>query len=604
MSIAKLVTCFSLFTACGFALVNDCAGEIVLSEVLYDVQGSDNGFEWVEIFNDGDAPIDLSSYSIGYGGTHYAAATFQLSGTIQPSEYFVIGGPNSDASNANPVFDIATDFDPDIQNSGATADGIALFNVAAAEIDEFTIPIDVVIYGGTNTNGLIDETGAVGAVDVGDAPGGESIEFDGMGWTVNVAPNPGSGLLDVPMQPGYLCSYSETTYDVGFAPRAVAAADLNGDGHDDLVTANSNGDDISVLINNGDGTYANDVKYNSNEFPLAIAIGDLDGDLDLDLAVACSNNDSNVSIFLNNGDGTFGPQTSYLSGGFPDDVAMGDFDGDLDLDLAVANSSNNDVSIFLNSGSGTFTLQASYDVDDSARWVKVGDVDDDDNPDLVVGVPNIDIVCVLLNQGDGTFAAGANFAVGGDGPFSAILADLDGDLDLDLATANTISDDISILMNNGDGTFAASIEFPTDGDLPRHLTVNDFDGDLDLDLATANFLSEDVTLLLNDGTGVFSIETIYDVGSRPSGITSKDLNGDLAPDFATSNQSSSNVSVLLSNCTLLGDINLDGSVNLLDVGPFVELVSKGIFQAEGDINGDGVVNLLDVGPFIDLLGGS
>jgi hypothetical protein len=54
---------------------------------------------------------------------------------------------------------------------------------------------------------------------------------------------------------------------------------------------------------------------------------------------------------------------------------------------------------------------------------------------------------------------------------------------------------------------------------------------------------------------------------------------------------------------LLGDINLDGIVNLLDVAPFVDLINSGQFQAEGDLNGDGIVNLLDVGPFIELLGG-
>ena len=50
-----------------------------------------------------------------------------------------------------------------------------------------------------------------------------------------------------------------------------------------------------------------------------------------------------------------------------------------------------------------------------------------------------------------------------------------------------------------------------------------------------------------------------------------------------------------------GDVNGDGDVNLLDVAPFVDLLSSGQFQAEADINGDGMVNLLDVGPFIDLL---
>lgn len=54
---------------------------------------------------------------------------------------------------------------------------------------------------------------------------------------------------------------------------------------------------------------------------------------------------------------------------------------------------------------------------------------------------------------------------------------------------------------------------------------------------------------------------------------------------------------------LLGDVNLDGAVNLLDVAPFVELLSNGGFQAEADINQDGVVDLLDVAPFVDLLSG-
>lgn len=52
---------------------------------------------------------------------------------------------------------------------------------------------------------------------------------------------------------------------------------------------------------------------------------------------------------------------------------------------------------------------------------------------------------------------------------------------------------------------------------------------------------------------------------------------------------------------LLGDVNCDGEVNLLDVGPFVDLISQGGFSPKADIDGDGVVNLLDVGPFIDLL---
>ena len=54
---------------------------------------------------------------------------------------------------------------------------------------------------------------------------------------------------------------------------------------------------------------------------------------------------------------------------------------------------------------------------------------------------------------------------------------------------------------------------------------------------------------------------------------------------------------------LLGDVNLDGVVNLLDVSPFIDRISTGTFQSEADTNQDGVVNLLDVNPFIAILAG-
>ena len=55
---------------------------------------------------------------------------------------------------------------------------------------------------------------------------------------------------------------------------------------------------------------------------------------------------------------------------------------------------------------------------------------------------------------------------------------------------------------------------------------------------------------------------------------------------------------------LIGDVNRDGNVDLLDVAPFVELLTNGDFQAEADINQDGVIDLLDAAPFVNLLTGS
>ena len=74
-------------------------------------------------------------------------------------------------------------------------------------------------------------------------------------------------------------------------------------------------------------------------------------------------------------------------------------------------------------------------------------------------------------------------------------------------------------------------------------------------------------------------------------------------DRATANALVNDVTVLLNQCgcDLLGDVNLDGAVDLLDVSPFVAEVVSGGNQCQADINQDGVVDLLDVQPFIEIL---
>ncbi len=164
---------------------------LILTEVLYDVPGEDNGLEWIELYNGTMKTVDLAEYSIGSGGTSYTASTLQLQGTLEPGQCFVVGGPKSEASNNSPVFGQAVDFDPDLQNSGSTADAVGLFAVPADKLGVDTVPVDAVIYGGSNGSNLIDETGKVGAVDAPDASGGNSLQRTGTGWSVQPAPTPG-----------------------------------------------------------------------------------------------------------------------------------------------------------------------------------------------------------------------------------------------------------------------------------------------------------------------------------------------------------------------------------------------------------------------------
>ncbi len=170
---------------------------LILSEVFYDRAGPDSGFEWVELFNGSSQAIDLSGWSLGYGGSSYAAGTAQLEGSVGAAQYFLVGGPLSDATNGQPTFDLTLNFAPDLQNSGTLADGVALFNMMAAFILPATVPVDAVIYGVTNSSLLLDESGRPGAVLVGDAASGQSLtRIDARNWRVSEIPSPGEGGLD------------------------------------------------------------------------------------------------------------------------------------------------------------------------------------------------------------------------------------------------------------------------------------------------------------------------------------------------------------------------------------------------------------------------
>ncbi len=175
-------------------------GDLLLSEVFYDPSGNDTGLEWVEIYNNDTVAIDLAGFSLGNGGTGYTYSLVQLAGTIQPGATFVVGGPTSGAANHDPVLGQAIDFDPDFQNSGTTGDGVALFNVPASAVTGSTVPIDAVVYGPNNNNGLIDESGTAGAPEVGDAPSDSSIErLDVAGnWQIQSTPTPNATPLNAP----------------------------------------------------------------------------------------------------------------------------------------------------------------------------------------------------------------------------------------------------------------------------------------------------------------------------------------------------------------------------------------------------------------------
>jgi len=199
--------------------------EIELSEIFYDATGADDGFEWIELRNESNTPVELTGFSLGWGGSTYLSGGVALSGVVEAGDTFVVGGPESTLDNANPVFDLVIDLESDLQNSGTTADGVALFDVPIEEVTADTVPVAVVIYGAENSSGLVDESGLPGAVDVADAPGGSSIErgVDGE-WRVQRSPTPGAPPQPVPEPSGIALAAASGAALVACAARSAQRA--------------------------------------------------------------------------------------------------------------------------------------------------------------------------------------------------------------------------------------------------------------------------------------------------------------------------------------------------------------------------------------------
>jgi hypothetical protein len=249
---------------------------------------------------------------------------------------------------------------------------------------------------------------------------------------------------------------------VGDYVQAVVAADVDGDGDLDLLAVNyvsTPGGTVSVRLNNGAGVFSSGSTVAVDSGPLGLAVGDLDGDGDVDLVTA-NFFDGTISVRRNDGNGNFTGTSDILVGQGAQSVAIADLDADGDLDLLVAqNRLQGAVNVRLNDGQGNFVSGIDVPIGFSAISVVAGDVDGDGDLDLLATSYDSLIVSVRLNNGTGQFSGGTNVAVGGR-PTGLAVADLDGDGDLDFMTAVGIVSNpgaVSVRLNGGTGAPLATV---------------------------------------------------------------------------------------------------------------------------------------------------
>jgi hypothetical protein len=372
---------------------------------------------------------------------------------------------------------------------------------------------------------------------------------------------------------------------LGTAPSSVTVGDFHGDGKADLATANPDMYTASILLNDGSGGFAKPVDYSIGPEPDSVAVGDFNGDGKDDLATATSY--AGVWVLFNDGHDGFVAAADHTVGSRPSSIAVSDFNGDGKTDMATANANSDDVSILLGDGSGGFSARVNYTAGSQPSSIAVGDFNNDGNNDLAVTSGNFvtGTVSILLGDGSGSFAAALDYSVGKD-PQSVAVGDFNGDGNVDLATANEMSDSISILLGDGKSGFAAPVDYAVDADAdavdayPVSVAVADLNGDGNDDLTVADQGKGSgdgrVSVLLGTGGGSFALHVDYPLGANPDAVAAADFNGDSAPDLAVANGDT--LSVLLN----------EGS------GTFaapVEVAVGANSVAVVDLNGDGKADL-------------
>jgi hypothetical protein len=227
------------------------------------------------------------------------------------------------------------------------------------------------------------------------------------------------------------------------------------------------------------------------------------------------------SAFANHRTGTFA---------LPELIAVGDFNGDGNVDLAVNVTGFDMVAIFLGDGKGGFTLQGHVGLDTLPKGLAAGDMNRDGHLDLVSCTAWGYTMKLLLGDGLAGFSP-ANVLKGDGEPTRLVLRDFNNDGNLDIAVNAPDEGKIIIYFGDGKGGFAIPATELEHYPKPFGLAAGNFNGDHNLDIVTTtrtgiNPGTAHLAVLLGDGNGDFTQSAFLPVMSRPSSVQVADLNRD------------------------------------------------------------------------------
>uniref|UniRef100_Q02B46 FG-GAP repeat protein n=1 Tax=Solibacter usitatus (strain Ellin6076) TaxID=234267 RepID=Q02B46_SOLUE len=309
-----------------------------------------------------------------------------------------------------------------------------------------------------------------------------------------------------------------------FQPGFGAAGDFNGDGKLDFVVYNqASAGGVRFFYGNGDGTFTIDgASYFTAGGVAQVQVADLNSDGKPDVVVAAyGGNDfsqGQLGILLNNGDGTFA--NTQISAPRAYGIVLGDFNRDGFIDIVVANIFA-DVSYFQGNGNGTFAAAvsiASTAAVNGAYTISAGDFNNDGKLDVAVGgAVTSGKLSILLGNGDGTFTSGAG------SPYALVglvvdtqVGDFNGDGNLDVVVRRGSQGTFSVMLGDGSGAFSPGVDFTlgNNGSIRSAFFPGDFSGDGKTDVIVPD---NSWTLWLGDLASTTTVMSSVPATSAPQG---------------------------------------------------------------------------------------
>ena len=304
---------------------------------------------------------------------------------------------------------------------------------------------------------------------------------------------------------------------------AVHAADMDGDGDLDVLSASYNDDKIAWYENDGSGNFTTHVISTNGNGPQSVYAADLDSDGDMD-ALSFSQLDDTVAWHKNDGSENFTRHVIDSAADGGGQVRAADVDGDGDMDALSAIFSDGTIAWYENNGNQSFTKRIVTSSLNGALSVYPVDLDGDGDVDVLSASNADNKVAWHENDGSESFTPHV-ITTSSSGPVSVTAADLDGDGDMDVLSASYGDDKIAWHENDGNENFT-SHAITTSADHAVFVSVADLDGDGDMDVLSASRDDDKISWYENNGTGNFTTHVITTSANGATSVFTADIDGD------------------------------------------------------------------------------